>query len=319
MTSSKLIRYIHGPRGKPPRPASPTWSSPLLAWPSSAFPFSYHMCNVLIYSYIAWAEGAHIPIPHFGTVFNTAYAYRRGLGHRIFSRTLLRPFAMTPYDFGGHSRPSPSQLAGTCSWQSKVSNSCSAYVPLLTLTNTGTKRGVPRLWAYFLLDQILPVSFTQNLFCLALLLTPTLKAEKKLYATNTLLQVASILAYFACVSQAPEAIASPWFFPILFATRILLFAPYLILAPSSQLSWRTPLGRSSARETLHAAYGPAWKMFAASVVMLQIRQSKFVLDDNHKSGVWEGFAIINDQPAVSALAYDYVIAMSSLYVFWATY
>ena len=185
--------------------------------------------------------------------------------------------------------------------------------------HTGTKRDIPRLWAYFLLDQILPVSFTQNLFCLALLLTRPLKAEKKLYATNTLLQVVSILAYFLSVSQTPEAVGSPWLLPIMFATRALLFAPYLVLAPSSERSWRTPLGRSSARGTLHAAYGSAWKMVAAGAVMLHIRQSKFVLDDNHKSAVWEGFAKINDDPAVSALAYDYILGVSSLYVFWAMY
>ena len=36
----------------------------------------------------------------------------------------------------------------------------------------GQRRGVPRLWAFFSLSQILPISFTQNLFYIALLRLP---------------------------------------------------------------------------------------------------------------------------------------------------
>ncbi len=136
---------------------------------------------------------------------------------------------------------------------------------------------------------------------------------------DSIATVVPTLAYFLGVSQAPDSLGSPWFFHVLFATRALLFAPYLVLAPSSQLSWRTSLGRSKARGTLNHAYGIAWKMIAAGAVVLHLKQTKLLLDDNHKSAVWEGFRIINFNPATSALAYDYIIGVASLYIFWATY
>jgi hypothetical protein len=169
-----------------------------------------------------------------------------------------------------------------------------------------------------LLDQILPVSLTLNLFCLALLLAPPPKTEKKVYATTPLLQVISLLAYFLSVSQAPVNVGTAWFFPTLLATRALLLAPYFVLAPSPKLSWRTPVGQSASKGTLYEAYGPAWKMILICTAVMYVKQYRVVLEDNHKSAIWEGFRTLNDVPAVSALAYDYILGLGSLYVFWAT-
>ena len=181
----------------------------------------------------------------------------------------------------------------------------------------GSRCGVRRLWSYFLLNQILPVSFSQNLFILALIVAPPPKTERKLFAANSKLQVAILLAYFWCVSEAPSAVGTTTFFPIQFAIRALLFSPLPVLAPSLKLSWRTPRGSRPGQATIYAAYRPAWMIISISAIALLVRQSKTILDDNFKSAIWEGFRTINEHPAVSALAYDYLIGMTSLYVFWA--
>ena len=54
-------------------------------------------------------------------------------------------------------------------------------------------------------------------------------------------------------------------------------------------------------------------------VVMTVRQYRAVLDDDDdKTAVWEVFRTINDVPAVSALAYDYILGLGSLYVFWVT-
>src|SRR4051812_13142219 len=205
-----------------------------------------------------------------------------GLGPnpRLSSKISPRSSAMILSASGGLSRHCCYQSAGTPIWPLKVSTMLPLNVRM-DLIVSGTKRDIPRLWAYFLLDQILPVSFTLNLFCLALLLTPPPKTEKKLYATTPLLQILTLLAYFYCLSQASALLDTPWFLPNLLAIRALLFAPYLVLAPSPELSWRTSLGQSAARATLHEAYQPAWRMVLVCTAVMYVRQYKVVLEDNH--------------------------------------
>lgn len=78
------------------------------------------------------------------------------------------------------------------------------------------------------------------------------------------------------------------------------------------------MGQSASKGTLYEAYGPAWKMILICTAVLYVKQYRVVLEDNHKSAIWEGFRTLNDVPAVSALAYDYILGLGSLYVFWAT-
>ena len=59
-------------------------------------------------------------------------------------------------------------------------------------------------------------------------------------------------------------------------------------------------------------------MIGICTAVMYVRQYKLVLEDNNKSALWEGFRTLNHVPAVSALAYDYILGLGSLYVFWAT-
>jgi hypothetical protein len=287
---------------------------------------SYHMLNVLVHSYTEWADVATVPLPQtfWGALSGQTDAASSFLNIWTWAKssTLFQDFTKVICNDPVRFWWTQQALLLSIGWNTFMaiegkSPSYHIICPLM-LSVPGTKRDIPRLWAYFLLDQVLPVSFTLNLFCVALLLAPPPTTEKKLYATTPLLQILSLLAYFLSVTQAPANVDTPWLLPTLLATRALLFAPYLVLAPSSRLSWRTPVGQSASRGTLHEAYRPAWKMILVCTVVMYVRQYRVVLDDNHKSAIWEGFRTLNDVPAVSALAYDYILGLGSLYVFWAT-
>jgi len=58
-------------------------------------------------------------------------------------------------------------------------------------------------------------------------------------------------------------------------------------------------------------------MILVCSVVMYVRQHRLVLQDNHKNALWEGFRTLNHVPAVSAIAYDYILGLGSLYVFWA--
>lgn len=104
----------------------------------------------------------------------------------------------------------------------------------------GIESNVPDLWAYFLLDQILPVSFTQNLFCAALTRIAHVtqdhhRTEPARYFINCL-RLAGLLCYLVVLYWTPSTVKTAWFFPTLFTLRVLLFTPYIVDILALQLS-----------------------------------------------------------------------------------
>jgi len=90
----------------------------------------------------------------------------------------------------------------------------------------GRQAGVPHLWTYFVLDQILPVSFAQNLFGTALVLAPASHGHQ--LRPMVLTRVAVTGCYAILLLVVPYTVHTSWFLPSLFALRTLLFAPFLV-------------------------------------------------------------------------------------------
>lgn len=97
--------------------------------------------------------------------------------------------------------------------------------------------------------QILPVSFTVNLFFVALLLLPEDEKEvgKAPVRAPPVMEAkaswAVVAAYSVCVIASPYAAETPWLLPLILAARLLLFVP-LLLAQNGLSSWgpsRRPL------------------------------------------------------------------------------
>jgi hypothetical protein len=87
---------------------------------------------------------------------------------------------------------------------------------LTMLFVSGTRLQVPHLWAYFLLDQILPVSFTQNLFRLATILHVQPSQDRNWKPAGSKAQTMIPLAYLASLTTSTFQVDTPWSLPILF-------------------------------------------------------------------------------------------------------
>ena len=104
----------------------------------------------------------------------------------------------------------------------------------------GRQRQIPELWTFFALSQILPISFAQNLFYIALLLTSpeeqTEEESKETRSSNRILHfskthsILSAAAYCLCLALAQLYASTPALVPIVLLARLCLLFPLLIPA-----------------------------------------------------------------------------------------
>ncbi|CAK4012720.1 Hypothetical predicted protein [Lecanosticta acicola] len=92
----------------------------------------------------------------------------------------------------------------------------------LYMGSQGLRKRIPRLWAFFALSQILPISFAQNLFYLALLRSGPPSHAIGIPRTAT---TGLIAAYCICLVAAPYSRGSPYLIPIILFARLLLLLP----------------------------------------------------------------------------------------------
>lgn len=238
---------------------------------------------------------------------------------------------------GGQSMSWYSASPGTFTWPLKVRRPSSFLLAqtLLGLKHTepadgyasGTCRQIPNLWLYFALEQILPVSFTMNLFFLAVLLSPSpsdrLAASSGWLVPPVVNQVLMLPVYFAALCIAPSAPTTLALTPVALLIRILLCFPYLGCRPKQpgcrerKISPSKVLGERTPDYKLWVAYKPIWMTIVICYTLLQLLH------------VWRGSVIafpltkdimwaINNDFAISALGYDLLIAMTSLIVWYGT-
>lgn len=178
----------------------------------------------------------------------------------------------------------------------------------------GRKSRTPRLWAYFLIAQILPISFALNLFYLNLLLklpgtsasTPPeqqpkteLQPTKSLHINNHFQSrtIFFIIIYASLLILAPLSEHTALFIPIIFAIRFLLLVPAL-----------RPLDASVGRNRM---------LFLLPLVALWIALLLFMMMGEVENGLGV-LRAVNENPAVSALGWDYVLCAISIGVWWGT-
>lgn len=181
------------------------------------------------------------------------------------------------------------------------------------LQNVGRKRSIPHLEAYFIIGQILPISFTINLFSLAILLYSIPQPTQKFWTPTPIIQLLPLMAYYVFVLLAPfTADGSGGFFIIIVVfIRLLLFFPLLlpmIVPEGGGKSYLTP------RNAGWMDAGP-WYFIGVLSVLLWLSQTFTALKDNN-GHVGRVLGAVNDSPAVSALGYDYMLSLVTL-GFWA--
>lgn len=158
----------------------------------------------------------------------------------------------------------------------------------------GRQSQIPRLWAFFGLSQILPISFTQNLFYIALLRRP--KGNKERTIVPPVQGNLLIAAYFCCLLAAPASSKTSWLMPIILSARALLFVPSLL-----------PL--CQALDEQHARATNPLRLIDTACLLIAV-YPHFPAFGEH--GI-QGFATaLFSHPAVSSLGCDFAICVVSL-------
>lgn len=194
--------------------------------------------------------------------------------------------------------------------------------------SAGRRLQVPHLWAYFALGQILPISFVQNLFAIAVLLSPspstsshpdakstpstTSSNESKSEAppfirNNSAPDAIPRALFYALLFIIPLSVDTPVFIPVILAVRLLLFVPLLLpsaRAPSYRpaVVFIVPMLASSIAFIVENGLGnllrrmkadPRWGYEVSAAVIKTVASA------------------VNDNHAVQALGWDAVISMAS--------
>lgn len=175
----------------------------------------------------------------------------------------------------------------------------------------GRKRRIPQLWAYAFISQILPISFAQNLFFLAMLLNPVANPNQQIWTPTPLIQLLPLAAYYVFVLAAPFVAGTSVFVGVVIFIRLLLFGPLILPAVVRQgggQSYLTP------RKASWADGGP-FQFIGICSALLWLLQTFVAFKDNGLQ-ISRILGAVNDSPAVSALGYDYVLSLASLGI-WA--
>ncbi|OQO07394.1 hypothetical protein B0A48_07091 [Cryoendolithus antarcticus] len=188
-------------------PLSPQRQRQLLTFSSLAFlsftALSANMINVLVQSFALWARHR----PAVGTIS----AYPAEIYKWSTTSTLF-------LDFGEAIVANSARFLWTQS-ALLVTMSVNFYMAL-----EGRRRNVPKLWVYFALGQILPISFALGLYYCALTLATG--ESKKEVRFKRIWAVATIALYCSCLANAQLVASTVWLMPLILAARALLLVPF---------------------------------------------------------------------------------------------
>lgn len=126
-------------------------------------------------------------------------------------------------------------------------------------------------------------------------------------------QTLFLAIYFILLVAAPSTVGTPWLIPVVLGTRLLLFYPYL------GFRLRLPSGRQGAVNPKLKTMDSLWTAFIPSVIAMLIGYGLFLIlsmiDNPNSRGPWATLIALLNEPPISALGFDFVLALSSL-VIW---
>lgn len=212
----------------------------------------------------------------------------------------------------------------------------------LFLSVEGRRRNMPNLWAYSLLGQLVSLSFGQNLFFIALLLTPSplpprvgrfFTPKPSTWTPSTFISASCLGLAYAALWNARQAVNDPNA-----ATAVLLSIALTVLPLVLPYLLPTSCGRTltSHRET-HQAYATLFKLASLGSFVLHVkasyegllhsapsayyhRHSKYLPFDVEKRSAWERttsafgriLSATSDHPVVSGAGFDVLLSGTSL-------
>lgn len=183
---------------------------------------------------------------------------------------------------------------------------------------TGMKYNIPHLLSYFTLMQILPISFTQNLFYLALLLSPPLRMRERTFTPSTAAQLLPVIPYLFGLAFAQRSTSSIYFIHFVLVLRLLLFLPFLFQYLSAEgadidREYVTPERRRTEEASLRWGLKPAYATLAVGGVLLYVGYWYEIRGEWGVIG--SSLRAVTEDYAVMALGVDGVISVGS-WVIW---
>ncbi|KAK3633933.1 hypothetical protein LTR56_015543 [Elasticomyces elasticus] len=234
---------------------------------------SFNMLNVLIQSYIRWPE-------------RFPSAYDRSQHSMIDSIWTWSTTSTLFRDFG------EAIVADEARYLWVLSALMGTFSVCLYMATEGRRRSIPRLWAFFALSQILPISFAQNLFYIAILRQP---AKVQPVTVRSLPNAGFLLVYSLLLSVAPRAAKSSLLMPLIIMARLLLVMPLFLV-------------QSGAATNDNGLVSRLQRPVAIAAGLLIVRQAILALEENSFTDI---VAALNSHPAVSALGSDLIISVMS--------
>lgn len=284
---------------------------------------SFNMLHVLVHSFILWRDiQTHRLALSFKTFPATAW-------HWSITSTLFKDFGIAIVESLARYFWTQAALWATMSI-------------CLYMSIEGTRRRIPRLWAYFALSQILPISFAQNLFYLARLKAPVttrrnvVRLPTAITAVNVLLYGCCLmLAVFplvwealerlfiigcaagttempgSCVSPREVDMESKYLMPTIMAARLLLLTPFFL--PKLDAT----------NQPLHQKSGVSWVQTlvaaCAAITTIGVLWLPYYID--HGLSVSLGFRYevlpaLWSHPAVTSLGFDFLTCAASAWIWF---
>lgn len=268
---------------------------------------SYNMLSFLINSYVSWRAGR---------VFDVDWVFYLSFDKWMLQSSLFDDFAH--------------QLIGT-------GQDWTAIWTILSLLWTGAvnvwmalagrQSRIEGLWRYFLLAQILPVSFTHCLFSIAVALQSVpaetvngrahgKKQLSRISVLSTLTPSETISVHLtagsmmALINLLLKNTNSPYFLPLVLAIRLLLFFPYL-------MAFRQPEAVGTAGDN-HRSDQPALSsrnvrvfvgtLAALAALLIGSAINRIPASEHTMKAAWQG---LNQNWAVRALGYDFLLGLCS--------
>ncbi|KAF2843475.1 hypothetical protein M501DRAFT_1012824 [Patellaria atrata CBS 101060] len=184
----------------------------------------------------------------------------------------------------------------------------------LYMASNGKQKKVPNLWAFFVLGQILPVSFTQILFYIASVIATEVpkpnqelkkvdndkdKSEliKEIYPEisepnlSGAFLLLSTVTYVISTNLLPYAVDSPVLHLLILIPRLLLFVPYLLPEEATKLT------------------EPAMGFLVVTGTISTFARASYLVV--HGWTLQQSLASLNKNPPTRALGYDLLIGVAS--------
>jgi hypothetical protein len=165
----------------------------------------------------------------------------------------------------------------------------------------GRQRGVPRLWSFFCLSQILPISFAQNLFYVALLLSPETDGQLHFNKSRA---VMSAGAYCLCLACAEMYAGTEKLVLIILAARAVLMVPLFLKAgrfAAAVTSEKVPIDRATGDELQRI-------VLKSAIIMTGMKGYQAMQEGFSPQGI---ASALFSHPAVASLGCDFILSALS--------